>query len=376
ATPRDVASPDQASELPETAIALAVLVSRSKAALSGIWNAYDDLLGEVIEAREQERQRQARNVAADAAGNAPALGDRAPDLTPLDDIRAGCFDLSWYGVNGTVIPDTPDLDANDFVGQTTLWNSIVARAEAALVEVEKRLVPVLDVHVPADIDQTVIAAELAKLDALSSAADQITSSVNRCVAMLKGIFGKGFVVVQPFTLRTAHPLRAAHTTESPNALAGATAGELARWLFQVSQTHPTLMELDLATIMSAAQSTRGSFAVSASQVPFAAGDRWAAVERPGVVFPAGMLSTVFVGGVRFSDAANERFAGLVLAEWEEVVPNASELAALTFQFDQPSAEPPQVLLLAVPSDGDGITPWTRSELFDILTETLDLARVR
>jgi hypothetical protein len=375
AAPADVAPPDQASETPQTDLDLARIVARAKTALSEMWAAYSDLLPQVMDARENERQRVARNVAAAAAGNPPAAGDEAPDVAPLDDIRASCVELAWFGVNGAVIPDQPDPAADDFAAQTTLWSTVIARAEAVLREVERRLVGILEVDAPADIDQAVVDAELAAIDALSAAADAIVASVNRCGAVLRGVFGKGFVVTQPFALRTAHPLRASHTTASPNALAGATQGEMARWLFQVSQAHPTLTELELATIMSAAQTTRGSFAVSAAQLPFAAGDRWAALERPGGNFPPGMLSAVFVGGVRFSDAAGERFAGLVLAEWEEVVPNKTELAALTFQFDQPASEPPQALLLAVPATTDKAV-WTRSELFEALGDTLTLARIR
>ena len=67
-------------------------------------------------------------------------------------------------------------------------------------------------------------------------------------------------------------------------------------------------------------------------------------------------------------------AGLLIDEWVEVVPSASETTAMVFQFDQPDAAPPQSLLLAVPPDlGPGWTLWT---LQQVLLETLDLARLR
>lgn len=377
AIPSDLVAPDQASAAALTDVDLARLVARAKGALDGMWNAYTVLLPALIDAREAEQQRLARNVAAAAAGNPPAAGDEGPDGTVLDAMRAACFALSWYGVSGTVIPDRPDPLAADLAGRQGEWSSVVERAVAALREAEKRFVAALAVAAPADVDQGAVDDALAALEALGSTAAAIEASINRCTAVLKGVFGKSFVVPQPFALQVAHPLRAAHTDASPNALGGATPAELARWLFEVSQAHLTLTELELATLMSAAQTTRGSFGVSASQLPFAAGDRWVALERPGVAFPPGLLSTVFVGGVHFSNANNERFAGLVLAEWEEVVPNKTELAALAYQFDQPASEPPQALLLAVPS----VAPqkdarWTRSELFDALTDTLSLARVR
>lgn len=375
AGPADLAPPDEASEAPQTDLDLALIGPRARAALSGMWDAYSDLLAKVMDAREEERKRIARNIAATAAGNAPAVADEAPAVAAtLDDIRVACFELAWYGVQGAVIPDQPEPAAADVAGRTTLWSSVIARAEAVLKEVEKRLMGILDVATPAGIGQAAIDAALGAIDGLSATAEAIVASVGRCGTVLRGVFGKGFVVTQPFVLGAAHPLRASHTTASANALVGATQDEMARWLFQVSQAHPTLSELELATIMSAAQTTRGSFALSAAQLPFAAGDRWAALERPGR-FPPGLLAAAFIGDVRFSDAAGERFTGLVLAEWEEVVPNKTELAALTFQFDQPASEPPQALLLAVPATRDAAV-WTRSELFEVLENALTLARIR
>ena len=51
-------------------------------------------------------------------------------------------------------------------------------------------------------------------------------------------------------------------------------------------------------------------------------------------------------------------AGLLIDEWVEVVPSATETTGITFQYDQPDACPPQTILLAVPPEVG--VPWTWS----------------
>ena len=71
---------------------------------------------------------------------------------------------------------------------------------------------------------------------------------------------------------------------------------------------------------------------------------------------------------------NQPLAGLLIDEWVEVVPGATEITGLALQYDQPNAAPPQSILIAVPPELE--QPWTTWSLQQVLLETLDLARVR
>jgi hypothetical protein len=57
-----------------------------------------------------------------------------------------------------------------------------------------------------------------------------------------------------------------------------------------------------------------------------------------------------------------------------VIPADTETTGLTFHFDKPNAEPPQVLLLALPPQLSGA--WSWDDLVATLHETLDMARLR
>jgi hypothetical protein len=61
-------------------------------------------------------------------------------------------------------------------------------------------------------------------------------------------------------------------------------------------------------------------------------------------------------------------------ECVETVPSATETTAVTFQYDQPDATPPQSILIAVPPIPD--QPWTADTLQKVLIETMDLAKMR
>jgi hypothetical protein len=72
-----------------------------------------------------------------------------------------------------------------------------------------------------------------------------------------------------------------------------------------------------------------------------------------------------------------RFAGLLLHQWDELIPSDTVETSVSFQYDGPNSQAPQSLLLAVPSQRD-TTPrlWTVDELVEIVKDTMDLAKVR
>jgi hypothetical protein len=65
---------------------------------------------------------------------------------------------------------------------------------------------------------------------------------------------------------------------------------------------------------------------------------------------------------------------LVIDEWTEIVPSASETTAIAFQFAPPDAYAPQCLLVAVPPIPGA--DWTVDTLRQVLDETHDLAKLR
>lgn len=77
------------------------------------------------------------------------------------------------------------------------------------------------------------------------------------------------------------------------------------------------------------------------------------------------------------EALPGRTTGLVLDEWTEVIPAATQTTGISFYYDAPNARAPQSILLAVHPDPDnGNQPWSWPMLEAMLADTLDLASLR
>ena len=111
-----------------------------------------------------------------------------------------------------------------------------------------------------------------------------------------------------------------------------------------------------------------------AQLPVRPGARWVAlpVGEDGAR-PIGGTTSVMLLAAEPPVVAG-RWAGLLLDEWPEVIPDAEATTAVAFHVDTPGAESPQCLLVAVPPRQ--AATWHVDDILAILGETLDLARIR
>jgi hypothetical protein len=110
------------------------------------------------------------------------------------------------------------------------------------------------------------------------------------------------------------------------------------------------------------------------QFPFSSGEPWLALSFPSDTKIKGdrlLYTACYAKGI---GGASGNFCGLLLDEWNEVIPDTDETTGVTFHFDRPDSEPPQVLLLVTPPDNTGSWKW--KDLIDTLQETLDDAKRR
>ena len=88
---------------------------------------------------------------------------------------------------------------------------------------------------------------------------------------------------------------------------------------------------------------------------------------------------------RNRSAADAPICGWLVDAWTERIPGLTafsaatasartELAGLSFHYNQPDARAPHAVLIAVPPDLS--RPWTAEMLLHLLGETLDLAKIR
>lgn len=191
---------------------------------------------------------------------------------------------------------------------------------------------------------------------------------------MRAMLGQDFTILPAFTPARRGELSQALVT-SPDAGDDPEAA-VTGWLAQAARVRRPLdawRRLSLYTVALG----RASSAPRIVQLPHAANSRWIGLPLAGPGLPrpnAGRLSLFLLGEAPWAADAAEGWAGLLLDEWPEVIPNAAEDVAVAFHYDRPNAEAPQAVLVAVPPrPGE---PWSLDLLSAIVEETFGMAKTR
>jgi hypothetical protein len=194
---------------------------------------------------------------------------------------------------------------------------------------------------------------------------------NHARARMRIVFGQGFVVLPRFMATNAEELEQALAdsvkVQDGDPLAANT------WFLRMARVRDGAARLNAALIYAEALATGEKLQLNIAQLPYGENDRWVGLTlKPGQRLPGGKLSIAVQSAAPVD--VRRPLAGLLIDEWVEVVPNATEITGIALQYDQPNAAPPQTILIAVPPEID--RPWTVWSLQQVLLETLDLARIR
>ena len=189
--------------------------------------------------------------------------------------------------------------------------------------------------------------------------------------VLQAIFGAAFLALPHVTLANASEL--AQSLAATGELQGGSALAVYPWFQQAQRVREPLSRLSACLHAAEVTGTGARLDLAVAQLPHVTGDRWIGLPQgPGREMPAGRLSLIVHGADSLD--LQRPLAGLLIDEWVEVVPSATETTAITFPHDAPDSRPPQSLLLALPAaPGE---PWTAAGLHRLLLDTLALAQLR
>jgi hypothetical protein len=148
------------------------------------------------------------------------------------------------------------------------------------------------------------------------------------------------------------------------------------WLHGVARVRAKLHNLENVILAANAFETTEP-ELAALQFPFRSDEPWLAMEFPDgwdmtrvddhLLYTASYVNNTF-------DKTETEFGGLLVDEWTEVIPATKETAGLAFNYDRPSHEPPQTMLLVSPAGlGD---KWNWEDLRAAIPETFELAKKR
>ena len=204
-------------------------------------------------------------------------------------------------------------------------------------------------------------------------------------AAAKKLFGDDFQMIPSFTLRSnaAADVTAARTHCQNGGLTRYVVDTIGRefpvddWLHGVARVRDKMRHWENAIALCEAFSTTAP-EPTPLQLPFEAGDNWLALEIPPAATDAERAITrdklLYTAHFPAGFDAAQPMAGLLVDEWNEVIPEKTETTGVAFHYDRPNSEPPQCWLLVLPAVMDGA--WSWEELRDAVTSTLDAARRR
>jgi hypothetical protein len=267
-----------------------------------------------------------------------------PDLSAL---RAALRQASRFGITGAFPIDTHGSDSPPREALFTQFGGVLA-------ELNHRY---------------------AQAQAIDLLAGDAQTRILAATEVVQAVFGREFVFLPGF--KPATPADLAPAVAAGRELLGHTEAErdnaVRRWVQQAARAQPSVERWRTLELYSEAL---GAPTTSASvvQLPHVDGTTWVALpfDSSQDRLPSGRVSVVLQGPAR--PDATEGWYGLLLDEWTELIPNEKELTAISFHYDDPGAEPPQAVLIAVPPTTQGT--WTLDALVHTLHETLDLAKLR
>ncbi len=190
---------------------------------------------------------------------------------------------------------------------------------------------------------------------------------------LHEVFGNAFLVLPRF--RAPNDADLSRALAASAAVQGGDPFAVHTFHQRMARVREAITHFDDLLRYAEALGTGEKLTLDVALLPFHDGDRWiglaATPEQP---LPSGRLSLIahLAGAVDFT----KTMAGLMIDEWVEVAPNASETTGVVFQSNQPDSCPPQAILLAVPAMPAAVNTWSEAALIQIVQETLELVRIR
>lgn len=227
------------------------------------------------------------------------------------------------------------------------------------------------------------AAALLAHDGAADAAGRLTALQNGAEAL----FGEGFRLVPTFRLPAAAAAEqtaahAAFTSGGLLAYAATTLDDdfpLDTWFYGAARVRPMLRLLEDAVMLWDAQSLAPG-ELTALQLPHRPAAPWLALDFPKAFAPTSeSLSYVAFAAPGYDPAATR--CGLLLDDWSEVIPalgadepGPQHETAVAINFDRPSQEPPQVMMLLTPPRWTGSWDW--DDIVQGVIDTVELAKLR
>ena len=216
--------------------------------------------------------------------------------------------------------------------------------------------------------------------AVKSPATTTDGIIAQSEAQLRAVFGPDFVAIPAVTPPNAPELdqslgaRTALLPAGTDSQGNDNGSAPVRFLQQAAQVYDGMSRYRALSLY------MGAFGVpiprlDVAQLPYTPGEQWIGLPFGSANQPSpGRLSLLLYSFGAATPDATLGWQGLVLQDWVEIIPDATEQAGLAFNYDNPGAEAGQAVLVVPPSSAG--TTWKQNDVWGTLGETLDLAKIR
>lgn len=216
-----------------------------------------------------------------------------------------------------------------------------------------------------------LTARRARLVALPPA-DTLAARLARAIARLGLLVGDDLPIVPPFVAPTSD---LGASFDDRGALLDDDPAAPAAWLAKVAQARPELAALERALLVAdVLEPGDAALNLRVAQLPHVAGEPW--IGRAvfgGEAPPSARRGFAFHAPLGLD--LSQPVAGLFIDGWSEAVPHANQTTGIAFQVAQPTAAPPQLILLAVAPDL-AAAAWSDDVVEQVVREAFDLAKLR
>lgn len=296
-----------------------------------------------------------------------AAGEPDLALANAETLRSALETLAGFGV--------PDAFPRSAFGETDAAKGLLINQAVLVKEVgQRKLASATALKAEADEDDSTLSGEERAVKYRAAAGE---------------IFGPSFNLIPLFSFKNAAEIAAAANFRS-----AAPALNLTRfhqdnphlvdeWLQGVACVREKVGALEAVDILGEAFEGM-PMTLQPLQLPFRETDHWVAVaypevapedlDKPDTFVPEGDFLSLVQWLPESGFEAGEPQSGLLIDEWVEVIPGKQATTGIAVHYNQPSSEPPQVLLLAVTPEITGA--WSWDKLTGTLHDTFDRARQR
>ena len=235
-------------------------------------------------------------------------------------------------------------------------------------------------------DRAVMLKGLADLSPEEQADLTVAQRIDRYREAAREILGASFNLMPRFAVTNPDELEAAAEFRDRELTDGLTRFSndpliVETWLHGVAPVRERVGTLEAARLLGVVLGG-AEIGLEPLQLPFRPGDHWVAVEFPPApsdnapdgLRPDGEYVSMVQAVPDSGFTPRTEQAGIVVDEWNEVIPGRVETTGIAINYDQPSSEPPQTLLLAVTPELTGSWKW--DDLVDTIVDTFDRAKKR